>query len=310
VGFFTKCVRKRRSRIGVAACVGTLTCCQLVCGVAVAGGQDRERQAIVFMEADPSTAMLDAGFRELYELDFQGARARFLSYQQRYPNDPMGKAAEAASHLYEELNAKGVFSSAFFLDDAKLLGGVDGTLSENRNEGFLRANRRARKMAEQELRSNPRDARSLLTLTLADGMESDYAALIEKRRLASLGLIRRAERDAANLLAVEPSADDAYVALGVSNYIIGCLPRYKRAVLWLGGFHGDRTRGIEQLQLAAEHGRYLQPFAKILLALAFEREHQAERSRPLLSELAREFPANPLFARELALLDDRTAGKN
>ena len=37
-------------------------------------------------------------------------------------------------------------------------------------------------------------------------------------------------------------AQDAYVALGTSNYVIGCLPGYKRAFLWFGGIHGDRTR--------------------------------------------------------------------
>lgn len=38
------------------------------------------------------------------------------------------------------------------------------------------------------------------------------------------------------------------------------------------------------------------------LALACEREHQPERARQLLTELVAEFPANPLFAHELALL--------
>ena len=225
----------------------------------------------------------------------------------------MGKAGEAASYLFEEFNAKGVFTSAFFLDDAKLLGGVAGKPTENRNEAFLGANNRARELAEQELRSNPRDVRGLLVLTLTDGMESDYTALIEKRQLASLTLTRRAEREAARLLTLEPSAQDAYVALGASNYIVGCLPSYKRAVLWLGGIHGDRAKGMDQMRRAADHGHYLQPFAKILLALASEREHQNDRARLLLTELATEFPANPLFARELELLNHpagcRTPGR-
>lgn len=284
-----------------------VACCLLFCGAVRAAAEKSSAPAFVRMDADPSAPLLDAGFRELYKLNFHGARAAFLSYQQTQPGDPMGKAAEAASYLYEQFHAKGVLTSAFFLNDAKLLGGLDGNPSENRNIAFLDANGRAREMAEQGLRSNPRDPRGLLVLTLTDGMESDYVALIEKRQFASLSLIRRAEREADSLLAVDPSAQDAYVALGMSNYIIGCLPGYKRAVLWFGGVHGDRARGIAQMQLAAEHGHYLQPFAKILLALAFEREHQPDRARALLAELANDFPANPLFARELALLDDRLA---
>ena len=86
-------------------------------------------QAGVTVEADPAEALLETGFRELYELNFKGAREHFLSYQKMQPGDPMGKAAEAASYLYEEFNAKGVFTSEFFLNDYKLLGGVEGKAS-------------------------------------------------------------------------------------------------------------------------------------------------------------------------------------
>ncbi len=71
--------------------------------------------------------MLDLGFHNLYELNFKGGRAKFLSYQKLEPNDPLGKAAEAASYLYEQFNAKGIFTSDFFLNDAKFLGGAQGT---------------------------------------------------------------------------------------------------------------------------------------------------------------------------------------
>lgn len=256
----------------------------------------------------PNAAMLAAGFRQLYELDFQGARLQFLAYQRLQSQDPVGKAAEAASYLYEEFNAKGVFTSAFFLNNEKLLGGVQGSASENRNDAFLTANHAARAMAQQQLKSDPRNPRALLAVTLADGMESDYDALIIKKQLAGLGLMRQAEGEANKLLEIDPTAQDAYVALGASNYVIGCMPNYKRAFLWFGGIHGDRQRGMQQMQVAAEHGHYLAPFAKILLALACEREHELDRARQLLTDLAAEFPANPLFAHELGLLQRGVAG--
>lgn len=261
------------------------------------------------MRADPAAAALESGFRQLYELKFQGARVDFSSYQKFRPDDPLGKAAEAASYLYEQFSEKGVLTSAFFLDDSKLLGGVEGDPAKNRNSDFLEANSQARQMAERRLKSDPEDADGLLALTMADGMESDYDALIEKKQFASLNLMRKAEGEAKNLLAIDPEADDAYVALGASNYIIGCMPAYKRAFLWLGGIHGDRAKGMQEMESAADHGRYLKPFAKILLALAAEREHEPQLAHRLLSELAGQFPENPLFARELRLLDIRVARK-
>jgi hypothetical protein len=265
--------------------------------------------------AKPATAktgiespVLDSGFTDLYQLNFARARAEFLGYQQQHPEDPVGKAAEAASYLYEEFDAKGIFTSKFFLNDDKLLKGADGTVAENRNAPFLRADAETRNLARRILKSQPHNVRALLALTLADGMESDYDALIVKKQMASLGLMRQAEREANALLAVDPTQDDAYVALGASDYVIGCLPTYKRAFLWFGGIHGDRARGMKEMERAADHGHYLRPFAQILLALACEREHQPIRARQLLTRLTNEFPANKRFARELALLNARSSG--
>lgn len=293
-----------------ARAAGCLIAVLAVCGVApslsvpcyAAGPQPSDSA-----ESPPSpAALLDSGFRSLYELNFKDARADFVSYQQRNPSDAMGAAAEAASYLYEEFDAKGIFSSRFFLNDDKFLHGADGTAAENSNPPFLAANNRARSMAKADLKNAPNDPHALLVLTMADGMESDYDALIVKKQMAGLGLMRQAEAEATKLLEVDPDAKDAYLALGASNYVIGNLPGFKRAFLWFGGIHGDKDRGIEQMQLAAEHGHYLRPFAKILLALAYEREHQADRARELLASLVNEFPRNPLYAHELSLIDHPT----
>jgi len=249
---------------------------------------------------------LQAAFRHMYELRFDDARRDVAAYGRAYPDDPLGPAAEAASYLFEEFNRAGVLTSAFFLDDEKLLGGAEGEPDPTRRAAFLAANDRARTRAVELLRANPDDPDALFVATLADGMQGDFEALLEKRQLAALGSIRRAEKSAARLLAVRADMKDAYVALGAANYIIGCLPTYKRFFLWFGGVRGDRLRGMEQLQRTADGGSYLRPLAKALLALASEREGQFDRARTLFEDLAREFPANPIFARELALARTRS----
>lgn len=254
------------------------------------------------MAADPAPPMLEAGFRLLYELNFKAAREKFFAYQKIRPDDSLGKAAEAASYLFEEFNEKGVLTSEFFLNDDRFLGGIEGKPAENRNNAFLDANHKAHDMAKKAVKANSHDTQGLLVLAMTDGLESNYAAMIEKKQLPALSLMRQAESESNALLAIDPKAMDGYVALGMSNYVIGCLPSYKRAFLWFGGVHGDRNRGIQQMKTAAEGGHYLQPFAKILLALAYEREHQAHLAQPLLADLSAQYPTNPIFAHELALI--------
>lgn len=251
---------------------------------------------------------IETAFRRMYELRFDEARAEILAYRSARPDDPFGAVAEAASYLFEEFDREGVLTSEFFLDDDRFLGGITGTPNPERRAAFLAANDRAREMARKRLELNPDDPDGLFALTLADGMQGDFEAVIEKRQISALGSIRRAEQMARRLLAVRADAQDAYVALGAANYIIGSLPAYKRFFLWFGGVRGDRQRGMEQLQMAAERGHYLRPLAKAFLALAAEREGQFDRALALFQDLAREFPANPIFAREAALAQTRAAG--
>ena len=64
-----------------------------------------------------------------------------------------------------------------------------------------------------------------------------------------------------------------------------------------------RSQGIAELEITAEHGHYLAPFARILLAIAYVREKDKVRAREILASLRDQFPGNPLFAREIARLD-------
>jgi hypothetical protein len=134
-------------------------------------------------------------------------------------------------------------------------------------------------------------------------MQADYAGLIDKQQLDSLRMLRDADNFAKKLLAVAPEGTDAYLALGTANYIIGSLPASKRIFLRFKGIRGDKSLGIKQIEIAATSGRYLRPFAKILLALAALREKKPDVARIQLTELVAEFPQNPLFARELAKLN-------
>ncbi len=258
------------------------------------------------MRSGPS---LEEAFNHLYRLQFPQARIEITAYQNLHPNDALGKAAEAAAYLFEEFEQKGVLTSAFFLDDKRFLGGVEGSPEVNRNLKFLEANRQARAMAQERLRNYSRDPDPLLVLSIADGMESNYDAMIEKKQLASLSMLKQADAEATKVLSIDPDAKDAYVSLGSANYIIGCLPGYKKAFLWFGGVHGDKQRGIEQMQSAASGGHFLRPFAKIMLALAYEREHQYREAGALLAELHKEFPENPHFSAEMAIAEKAAGAK-
>jgi hypothetical protein len=243
---------------------------------------------------------LSKGFDLMYEQKFSEARAQFADWEAQHPDEPFVHAGVAATYLFEEFYRQGVLTSEFFLDDKKFLGGIDGKPDPARLKGFQTAIAETRELARARLKQSPGDAEALFTLTLAAGMESDSLTILQKKHIDGLKQMKQANDFAKQTLAVRPDAFDVYVAPGSANYIIGCLSGPTRFFLWFGGIHGDKDLGMEEVTKTAENGRYLKPFAKILLALAALREKQYPLAQRMLKELNNEYPQSPLFAAEYA----------
>jgi len=243
---------------------------------------------------------LSSGFHSLYAQNFSDAREKFDNWESQHPEEPFGQVALAASYLFEELYRQNVLSSDFFLNEKRFLHGIEGKPDPARMKSFQDALDQARKLAKERLAKNARDPEAFFALTLAAGMESNADLMLKKQHLESLKRLKEANEHAKQLLAEQPDANDAYVALGSANYIIGSLSGGARFMLWFGGIHGDKKLGMQQLEKTIENGRYLQPFAKILLALAARREKQNPLAQRLFLELSEEFPESALYAAEYA----------
>jgi hypothetical protein len=76
-----------------------------------------------------------------------------------------------------------------------------------------------------------------------------------------------------------------------------------RWILRLGGFKGDQEQGVKELTLVSEHGRYLAPFAQILLAFNDLRHQNRAEARKRFAALHDQFPGNPLYLQEVAKCD-------
>lgn len=255
--------------------------------------------------ADVSVGLppLDHGFQLLYNLDFDRAHNVFAMWQENHPNDPIGPTCEAAGLLFSEFQRLGVLESQFFENDKKFEDRPKLKPDPAVRERFNAAIQRAETLARSRLTKDPKDRDALFALTLTNGLEADYAALIEKRNLASLRYTKESTEWARQTLAVDPDCYDAHIASAISKYIVGSMAAPVRWLVRLGGVSGDKQAGVKELRLVADRGRYLAPFANILLAIAYVRDHDKERARELLANLREEFPGNPLFAREIARLD-------
>jgi len=247
--------------------------------------------------------LLDQSFNAMYNLRFDEA-FRLAEAAKRIANDdPVPWMAQACAVLFREFDHMHILRSELFGIDERFSDGAAMAWDPQRRKDFDDALTGAEKLAQNRLKQDKNDSRALFALTLVTGLRADDAALIAKKKFSALSYTKSANGYAERLLALSPNYYDAYIATGMGKYIIGGKAAPVRWMLRLGGFKGDQEQGLKELALVADRGRFLMPFARILLAFDDLRHKNTAAARQKLEWLRARFPNNPLFSQEIAKLE-------
>lgn len=246
--------------------------------------------------------VIDLGFRQMYDLNFQGAHKTFAQWEHEHPEDPLGPVSNAAAYLFGEFDRLNILHSEFFVDSGMFHRRPKVTADPAVRSAFDSELTKSQTLADSILQRLPDDGDALFAKILTLGLRADYEALIERRDFDALKVIKDGRAAAEKLLTLHPNYYDAYLAIGVENYLLSLKPAPVRWFLQAGGAQANRDKGVDDLRRTAEKGQYLSPYARLLLAVAAMRDKDIEKARDLLSGLAREFPHNRLYAQELAHL--------
>jgi hypothetical protein len=138
-----------------------------------------------------------------------------------------------------------------------------------------------------------------------------YAARVQWRvlrdeKLAAARDGKRIKESLEHALLLDPGLDDAYFGIGMYRYYAAVAPaaaRFLRFLLLLPG--GNKEKGLEQMLRARSQGELLQGEADYQLHIVYLwYEQQTERALELLRDLQQEYPGNPLFASQIAEIED------
>jgi len=239
------------------------------------------------------------GWLKMYDLDFNEAHRIFVEWARKHPDDSLASASDAAADLFSELTRLGVLESELFVNDAQFAIRKRLQPDPQVRRHFMEQIDKADRLADSSLQTSPTDRNALFVKTLTRGLRADYAALVDRQNLLALSYTKQGRSYADKLLSVDPNAFDAYLGSGVENYLLSLKPAPLRVLLKLTGSRIDREKGLEELRMTALHGYYLEPFAKLLLAVAALRDKKPEQAAEILRELRDRFPHNELYSREL-----------
>jgi hypothetical protein len=269
------------------------TLAAIVCSAAVALGTEAPAKL---------PTLLDTGFRQMYNLQFDEAHKTFAEAQRERPDDPMVPVSDAAAFLFSEFDRLHILETELFVNDDAFENRSKQSPDPRLKQAFDADMQRTTTLADAALAKNPNDKNAMFAKLMEFGLIGDYTALIEKRDLKGLYYIKQGRELAEKLLTIDPTCYDAYIAVGVENYLLSLKPAPVRWFLHLTGAETDKETGLQKLRITAAKGHYLMPYARMLLAVAALRDHQRDQARGLLEGLSREFPHNRLYASELAKL--------
>jgi tetratricopeptide (TPR) repeat protein len=245
--------------------------------------------------ASPEDPLSSPGWRHFYNNQYAQAISDFEQDVQSHPDDPQAFNHLSQAVLYSELFRNGALESQLVTGTNPFLRRPKMSIPAEEKKQFDENIAKAFQLAQAQIDKNPKDVSALYSLSVTHALRANYNFLVEKAWKESLRDATASRRYSDRVLEIDPNYTDAYLVQGLHDYIVGSLPFYMRMFGFLTGFHGDREKGIRELEEVAKNGISDKWDARILLAGIYRRERQPKEAMPLLKELAEVFPQNYLF---------------
>ena len=238
-------------------------------------------------EAVPSRSVqlhsyLRQGIEKTFNLETQSANIYFQKAVELDRDDPTGYAFLALAHLF-------LYEMSFEPRDR-----------ENNQEFMLRYVSETLRKGEKRIKKDSKDSQAYFAMALAKIAKIRWA-ISQKKYLIIAQEVSNVWDYLAKAKEGDPQNYDIYFPMGLLHYHLDHLSGLTRVFSSWIITPGDRQKGLEELELAAQKGDLLKELAQAELASVYINfEKQPARALPLARELKSKFPHNYNFSFMLA----------
>ena len=261
--------------------------------------------------AEPSKEMLAlsrAGYAANYNLDYVTARAKFEEIRKRWPQHPAGDLYVANIIWLENLYKLRRLQTGLYQNESFYAGfegskedGEKGDSVEAKVDREFRALMTSAKIkAITMVNANRHDPAAKYYLGSIYSILAAYEASTARKFWSALRNGSKGIEAHQQVLKLKPDYYDAYLSVGLYDYVIGNLPFPVKALIAMGGVRGNKERGIKQLNSILEHNADNADDARVMLIGIYQNENKPEEALALLKEFTTRYPNNFLFRLELA----------
>ena len=289
-----------------------MLCCALLSSHAFA-------QTTAVTEAAPSTTVSAALSPELielrregnaatYNLDYAGARAKFEEMRKRAPQHPAGDLYLATTIWLEHLYRSRRLQTSLYRDESSFYAGAEkakedtegDAVDEKIDRAFRERIAQAKTKALALVNRNKKDPDALYFLGTVYGVIAGYEASTARKFFAAMRNGSRSVDYHQQVVKLKPDYYDAYLSIGMYDYIVGSLPFPLKAIAAIGGIRGSKSRGIQELKQVVEKGVSAADDARVMLIAIYQNEKQPEESLALLQNLIARYSRSYLLKLETA----------
>ena len=244
-------------------------------------------------------SLIEEGFTDFYNLDYDRAIAVFEKAIARNPGQPDLHNHLAQTLIFREMYRDGSLESELVSGNNSFLRRPKLNPTPEIEKRILEEIAKAMALADARLKQNPRDTAAMYASGIAYGLRANYFWVVKKAWHDSLRDATAARKLHNRISELEPANVDARLVQGLHDYVVGSLPLAYKMLGFLVGIRGDKQKGIRTVQDVARNGNQVRVEAEIFLCALYRRENMSSLAVPLVQDLIRRYPRNYLLRMEL-----------
>src|SRR2546425_4521779 len=238
------------------------------------------------------------GFDALYNLDYR-TRERFSQMTRLAPEHPAGYVYLANNIWLEFLYRVRRLSTSLYAGESFYVQtSAEDKIDPKLDREFNDLIRQALAATKAKLLKDSKDVEALYYQAAALGIRAAYGSSAKRSFTRAIGDANEAIQIQRQVVKLDPNYVDAYLSIGLYEYVIDSLPFGWRLLARFAGLKGSKSKGIEHLELVTARGKYAADDARVLLLGVYNRENQPERTLEIISYLSNKYPRNYLFGVE------------
>jgi tetratricopeptide (TPR) repeat protein len=248
------------------------------------------------------------GHEALYNMDSATAVEKFEEIRRRAPYHPAGDLYLATVLWFGHLNKTRRLQSGLYGSGSNFYAGADKAKEGSEGDAvdpevdraFRERMAQAKTKALALVARNRNDADALYFLGAYYGVMAGYEASVARKFFSAMRNGSRCVETHEKTLKLKPDYYDAYLSIGVYDYVAGSLPFGYRVMATMVGVRGSKKRGIGRLQTIIDNNAMTADDARILLVAIFRNEKRYDDALALLDQLCSKYPRSYLLKMERA----------